>query len=318
VVIFFQKKTQKTEFLTQFPLLSPVQIMQTDTKSNSAQRAFTLIELLVVIAIIAILAAMLLPALSKAKTSAQGIGCMNNSRQLMLGWRMYTEDNRDQLLFAYGSQPNTIPYVWCGAAYGVYNLDFYALQQQGNWDTNATIRTSLMYPYCGKSDGIWHCPADMSYGINPKGARVPRPRSMSMSNWVGGNGDSPENGYKGYWGLSAVGSKVARKFSDMSAGRPGPSMMFVLLDERPESINDGYFVVEMDGYSTTQAGSAQLVDYPGVAHNGACGFGFADGHSEIHKWVDAVLRAPLPPAITTFPANQGKDIRWMQDRSSHQ
>ena len=292
--------------------------MQTTSTSTGYGRAFTLIELLVVIAIIAILAEMLLPALGKAKTKAQGIGCLNNSKQLMLGWRMYVEDNRDQLLYSYASVANALPYVWCGNAYGVYLLDYYNPRQQGNWDTNNTIRTSPLYPYCGKSDGIWHCPADTSYGITPQGARVQRPRSMSMSNWIGGNGDSPDTGYKGYWGLTAPGSKVARKFSDISAGQPGPSMTFVLLDERPESINDGYFVVEMDGYSTTQAGSAELVDYPGVSHNGACGFGFADGHSEIHRWVDAVINAPLPPMLQTYPANQAKDVRWMQDRCSHQ
>jgi len=282
------------------------------------RRGFTLIEILVVIAIIAILAAMLLPALSKAKTRAQGIGCLNNSKQLLLGWRMYSEDNRDLLLFGYGATAATIPYVWCGAAYGLEMEDFYTPSQEGNWDTNGTIRTSLMYPYCGKSDGIWHCPADTSLGRTPSGAKVPRPRSMSMSNWVGGNGDSPGNGYKGGWGLSAPGSSVARKLSDIAAGQPGPAMTFVLLDERPESLNDGYFVVEMNGYSTTQLGSAELVDYPSIAHGQAGGFAFADGHSEIHKWVDAVISAPMPPATKTYPAAQAKDVRWMQDRSSHQ
>ena len=223
--------------------------------SRRARRGFTLIELLVVIAIIAILAALLLPALSRAKLKAQGVMCMNNSKQLMLGWRMYADDNQDALLFGYGAAgPTTIPYVWCGNAYGNYALDYYAPTRQGNWDTNATIRTSPMYPYCGKSDGIWHCPADISYGIPPQGQRVARPRSMSMCNWVGGNGDSPGNGYKGCWGLSAPGSSVARKLSDITSHQPGPAMTFVILDERPESINDGYFVVEMDGYSPTAAG----------------------------------------------------------------
>src|SRR5208282_4341595 len=115
--------------------------------SRRARRGFTLIELLVVIAIIAILAALLLPALSRAKLKAQGVMCMNNSKQLMLGWRMYADDNQDVLLFGYGAEANTIPYVWCGNAYGNYALDYYTPTQEGNWDINATIRTSLMYPY---------------------------------------------------------------------------------------------------------------------------------------------------------------------------
>jgi len=286
-----------------------------------ARRGFTLIELLVVIAIIAILAALLLPALSRAKLKAQGVMCMNNSKQLMLGWRMYAEDNQDFLLFGYGSTPTDMPYVWCGnasnGANGNYELDDTQPTQPGNWNTNATIRTSPMYPYCGKSDGIWHCPADQSYGIF-QGQHVARPRSMSMSNWVGGNGDTPQNGYKGYWGLSAPGSAVARKLGDITSHQPGPAMTFVILDERPESINDGYFVVEMNGYSPTTLGSVELVDYPGIAHGRACGFGFADGHSEIHRWRDAVLNAPIPPATTTYSAANGKDVRWMQDRCSHQ
>ena len=174
-----------------------------------------------------------------------------------------------------------------------------------------------MYPYCGKSDGIWHCPADQSYGIW-QNQHVARPRSMSMSNWVGGNGDSPQDGYKGDWGLNATGSTVARKLSDITAHQPGPAMTFVILDERPESINDGYFVVQMNGYNPAQLGPTELVDYPGIAHNRACGFGFADGHSEIHRWVDAVINAPLPPVTTICPANSARDIRWLQDRCSHQ
>src|SRR5438270_10321095 len=146
-------------------------------------RGFTLIELLVVIAIIAILAAMLLPVLSKAKARSQAIGCMNNSKQLMLAWRMYAEDNRDLLPFAYSQNLPNSPYVWVK---GIINVT--SPSAQPNWDVETTLKLGAIWPYC-KSANIFHCPGDTSYAINPSGQQVPRVRSYSMSNWVGGNGD---------------------------------------------------------------------------------------------------------------------------------
>ena len=271
---------------------------------SSRSRSFTLIELLVVIAIIAILAALLLPALSKAKIRTQGIGCMNNTRQLMYAWRMYAEDNRDVLPFAFGT-----PYVWV-----VGMLDASNPSAPDNWNLDLTIRKSPLWPYCGQSAGIWHCPADTSYGIDNMGQRVPRVRSVSMNNWVGGNGNTPENGYKGYWGLNSPKSIVFHKLTQMA--HPGPSMTFVLLDERQDSINDGYFVTEMDGYPNPA--TTKIVDYPASYHNRAAGFSFADGHSEIHKWRDD---RTCPPIRTGLPLNvpspNNKDVTWMRDHCSY-
>ncbi len=272
---------------------------------------FTLIELLVVIAIIAILAALLLPALAKAKQKAQAIGCMNNSKQLLTAWHMYADDNGEVLPFSYGSLSTDQAYVWSGPASSALDEDDTTPTIQGNWDYANTIGKSPLWPYCGMSIGIWHCPADTSYGINPQGQRVTRPRSMSMSNWVGGNGDDPANGYRGGWGLAA-NFKVFRKLSEMS--QPGPSLTFVLLDERQDSINDGYFVVEMDGYNGTPTFSEEIVDFPASYHNNAGGFAFADGHSEIHKWVDSRIINPPKIAITSAP--NSPDVFWMQYHST--
>ena len=277
--------------------------------ARTVRSAFTLIELLVVIAIIAILAAMLLPALAKAKIRAQGIMCMSNSKQLVTAWRMYAEDNHDVLFFAYGAGAASAPYVWSGPAGYPLDLDDATPTVQGNWDYTNTIEKSLMWPYCGKSVGIWHCPADTSYGITPTGVRTPRPRSMSMSNWVGGDGDDPPT-YRN-WSTEA-NWVVARKLSDMV--QPGPSKTFVLLDERQDSINDGYFVVQMTGFTGAPTASEEIVDFPASYHNQAGGFAFGDGHSEIHKWLDARIVHPAAITITTTPYSP--DVFWLQDHST--
>jgi len=141
--------------------------MTTPLRRGRAHQGFTLIELLVVIAIIAILAAMLLPALTRAKLKAQGIGCMNNTKQLALAWRLYAEDNREVLPFAYSVSAN-VPYVW---VQGI--LDDANPLAIDNWNYDTTIKKGVIWPYCGNSLGIWHCPADTSYGQNPQGQRVP-------------------------------------------------------------------------------------------------------------------------------------------------
>ncbi len=269
-------------------------------RSCSRHKGFTLIELLVVIAIIAILAGLLLPALAKAKQKTQAIMCMNNTKQLTLAWRMYADDNGDRIPFAYAPSPPdpNAQYAWIT---GILDLS----SDPANWDINNNITKSPLWPYCGKQAAIWRCPADKARVKNNKGELVPRVRSMAMNIFVGGN-----QGTDGGWGPDWT---VYKKIGDMRI--PGPSHTWVLLDEREDSINDGFFVVQMANYPDLSKTS--MVDWPASYHNGAAGFSFADGHSEIKKWQDPRTMPRLNSgAIVSVTQPNNKDIFWMQDRST--
>ena len=193
---------------------------------------------------------------------------MNNNRQILLAWRQYAEDFRDQLPYGYAIGAMA-QYAWIPSG-PPWDLDLAVPATRGNWDADNTIKKSLLWPYCGNSVGIWHCPADMSKGKKPNGELVSRPRSMSMNIWGGGRGDTTDP--RGGWSTSA-NFKVFRKLSEMI--RPGPSMTFVFLEEREDSINDGFFIVQMDGYPNLAR--TVMVDFPASYHGRAADFAFADG-----------------------------------------
>lgn len=275
---------------------------------SRSHHGFTLIELLVVIAIIAILAGLLLPVLSKAKLKTQGIQCMNNHRQLVLAWRMYIDDNRDTLPYAYVAVgAATSKFAWIQGI-----LDFNG-GNPSNWDVNQDIVRSPLWSYTGKSPSIWRCPADRSTVVPTSGPNagqtVPRIRSMSMDMYTGGNGTDLTKPLSGGWSGDLY--RVYAKMTDMVD--PGQSKTWVFLDERSDSINDGFWVPEMTGYPNPA--STTLVDYPGSYHGKAAGYSFADGHSEIKAWKDGrTYPVTIPSPKPALPNNP--DVTWILERTT--
>jgi prepilin-type N-terminal cleavage/methylation domain-containing protein/prepilin-type processing-associated H-X9-DG protein len=270
---------------------------------------FTLIELLVVIAIIAILAAMLLPTLGRAKLKAQGVQCMNNGKQMMLAWRMYGEDNQDKIPTAWGYLgTDWIPYDfemdWTGNS-------LRDGQNQNNWNSDIVIKKSVLWPYCGNSAGIWRCPADSQYLCTVpsgplRGQSLPRQRSISMLSWFGSSDADAFEGCSGY-------TKYKRLSQVLN---PGPAMTIVFLDERCDSINDGEWCTSMNGWPD-KPGQQILIDFPGSYHGGAGGISFADGHSEIHKWRDSRTTPPIGKITQlNVPSQNNPDVYWMMEHST--
>jgi prepilin-type N-terminal cleavage/methylation domain-containing protein/prepilin-type processing-associated H-X9-DG protein len=289
------------------------------TKTKS--RAFTLIELLVVIAIIGILAALLFPALSKAKSKAQGALCLNNGKQMMTAMTLYIGDNND-FFPPNPDDGNKVPgHNWAGGQAGEGGPDEF------NPEVLRDPDRSLLISYLGQNVNLFRCPSDKRSGVydgpNPAmfGHIVPAARAFSMSQAVGticpgydagtGHSGTPTFSVNGPWLDGSFHHRrnspwyTYGKASQINA--PGPSMLWVLTDEDPIGLNDAAFAFSM--------ASPTWKDCPGNYHAGGCGFAFADGHSETHRW-RRNPRESFPGAITDPVAQQ--DWAWMREHTSAQ
>jgi prepilin-type processing-associated H-X9-DG protein len=257
----------------------------------------------VVIAIIAILAAMLLPALAKSKTKAQGIQCMSNLKQLQIVFQLYADNNLDRVVSSGYTRPVEST-AWVNGW-----EDFVGTNPDNTDPGTLTDPTRAKFADYLKGIGVYHCPADLST-VTVGTQKVPRVRSMSMGQQWNGPGDWLDP-------IGGSGAVATQKYKIYykTAEVDNPAMRYVFIDEHPDGINAGGFANRM----VEVPGNARIIDYPASYHNGAGGISFADGHAEIKKWLDARTR-PAPQYNNNLALNvaspNNPDMIWLSDRTT--
>lgn len=264
-------------------------------RPQTSQRAFTLIELLIVLAVIVALAAMLLPALAKAKQGALVNTCLEGNKQLALAWAMYAKDNSEHL--AINSEHSDL---YNGSASWVGNTMTWDLSEQNtNCQYLVGSANSLLGPYLGNQYQVFVCPAAPFVSREQAAAGwMSRNRSVSMNAAIGDGAKSRTYPFSGsFW--------WAKKINDF--GNPGPANSWLFADEHPDSIDDG-MLYSYSGYTN---GTGEFTGFFGNQHGGKCGICFVDGHAEAHKWLTSTCLQPVTyKHAGSVPADQNADLKW--------
>jgi prepilin-type N-terminal cleavage/methylation domain-containing protein/prepilin-type processing-associated H-X9-DG protein len=292
--------------------MSPLEPSHRPDRRHSVS-AFTLIELLVVIAIIAILAALLLPALAKAKAKAQGIGCLSNTKQLALAWHLYNDDFNDRVANNYGVEETVAAIdakVFDNWVNNVMTWGASGSTRDKSNTNNAWVANGVLGKYTSAAINVYKCPADIYLSPAQRNAGWTKlNRSLSMNSIFGRFSMGADPTARGLnWGFPQY-----RQFLKTTQV-PRPAKTWLFIDEHPDSINDGYFINNPELF--------QWQDIVACYHNGACGFSFADGHSEIKKWrsrtskYTAVLFTKDPPRMAFDTAGM-VDYNWYRERTGY-